>query len=114
MMMNRIAAGLIMGAVAICLDSVSALAAANKTDARFVWPKNSQFTCRGVLTQEEGTYRLAPGPRMLTWCDADIGDKDAGRVLNACKLADRCEIKGTIKGHGIFGWVEITSVKARR
>jgi hypothetical protein len=112
--MNRIAAGLMMGAVATCLDSVSALAAANKTDPRFVWPRNSQFTCSGVLAQEQGTYRLTPDQGMLTWCDADIDDKDKGRVLDACKLGDRCEIKGTIRGHGTFGWVKITSVKAAR
>ena len=109
--MNRITAGLIMGAVATCLDGMSALAAA-KTDPRFVWPKNSQFTCSGILAQEQGTYRLAPDQRMLTWCDADIDNKDKGRVLDACKLGDRCKIKGTIRGHGTFGWVEITSVKA--
>jgi hypothetical protein len=39
-------------------------------------------------------------------------DKDKSRVLNACKLGDRCEIKGIIRGHGTFGWVEITSVMA--
>jgi hypothetical protein len=49
---------------------------------------------------------------MLAWCDAEIGDKDEGRVLGACKLGQRCEIKGTIRGHGTFGWVEINSVKA--
>jgi hypothetical protein len=28
-----------------------------------------------------------------------LDDKDKGRVLDACKLGDRCEIKGTIRGH---------------
>jgi hypothetical protein len=94
------------------LAGVSALAAANETDPTLVWPKNSKFTCSGVLTQEQGTYRLASDQGMLTWCDADIDDKYKGRVLDACKLGDRCEIKGTIKGHGAFWWVDITSVKA--
>jgi uncharacterized protein YecT (DUF1311 family) len=112
MTMNRIAARLLMmGAVATCLDNVSGLAAANKTDPTLVWPKNSKFSCSGVLTQEQGTYRLTPDQGMLVWCDADIGDKDKGRLLDACKLGDRCEIKGTIMGHGAFGWVEITSVR---
>jgi hypothetical protein len=111
--MNRIAAGLVtMGLVAVCLDSVSALAAANKTDPRFVWPKNSQFTCRGVLAHEQGTYRLTPDQGMLAWCDADIDDKDKDRVLDTCKLGDRCEMKGIIRGHGAFGWVEVTSIMA--
>lgn len=110
--MNWIAAGVVMmGAVAGCVDSVPTLAA-NKTDPRFVWPKNSQFTCRGFLTQEQGVYGLTPDPGMLAWCDADIGHKDKRRVSDACKLGDHCEIKGTIKGHGSFGWAEITSVKA--
>ena len=87
--------------------------AANKTDPKFVWPKNSQFNCSGVLTQEEGTYRLKPDQGNLTWCDADIDGKDKGRVLDGCKLGDRCEIKGTISGHGAFSWVEITSVGNR-
>lgn len=110
--MNRIAAGLIVGAMTICLDSRSTPAAANKTDPRFVWPKNSQFTCGGVLAKEQTTYRLTPDPHMLAWCDAYIEDKDKDRVLGVCKLGNRCEIKGTIRGHGAFGWVEITSVKA--
>jgi hypothetical protein len=100
----------VMGLVAIGLDLVSALAAKNETDPRLVWPKNSQFTCRGVLTQEEGTYRLTPDQNMLTWCDADIGDKDRGRLLDACRLGGRCEIKGIIRGHGVFGWSEISVI----
>jgi hypothetical protein len=111
--MSRIATGLvIIGAVAFCLGSLSASRAANNTDLRFVWPKNSQFNCSGVLAEEDGTYRLKPDQGMLAWCDADIDNKDKGGVLRACKLGDRCEIEGTIRGHGAFGWVEITSVKA--
>jgi hypothetical protein len=107
--MNPIAAGVAMAVMVMAC--VSPLAAANKTDPRFVWPENSQFTCRGLLAHEEDAYRLAPDQGVLVWCDADIGDKDSGRVLNVCKLGDRCEIKGTIRGHGAFGWVEISSIK---
>jgi hypothetical protein len=110
---TRIVAGLvILGAITAYLNGGSALAASNKTDPTLVWPKNSRFSCRGVMTAEQGTYRLTPDPGMLAWCDADIGDKDKNRVSNACKLGDHCEIKGMIMGHGTFGWVEITSIMA--
>jgi hypothetical protein len=85
--------------------------AASKDDPRFLWPKNSQFSCRGVLVQDGDTYRLKADANMLAWCDADIADNNEGRVLAVCKLGDRCEIKGVIMGHGAFGWVRITSVK---
>jgi uncharacterized protein YecT (DUF1311 family) len=62
------------------------------------------------LANEQGTYQLTPDQGMLAWCDADIDDKDKSRVLNTCKLGDHCEIKGIIRGHGAFAWVEITSV----
>ena len=82
-----------------------------KTDPRFVWPKNSQFNCSGILIQDEGTYQLKPDEGMLTWCDAEIEDKDKSRVLDACTVGERCEIKGVIGGHGNFFWVKITSVR---
>jgi hypothetical protein len=82
-----------------------------KTDPRFVWPKNSQFNCSGILIQDEGTYQLKPDDGMLTWCDAEIEDKDKSRVLDACTVGERCEIKGVIRGHGNFFWVKITSVR---
>jgi hypothetical protein len=110
--MNRIVSGLIVGMMTVWLSNVSILAAAKATDTRSVWPKNSQFTCVGILVRDDGTYRLTPDPRMLTWCDADIADAYKDRVLDACKLGNRCEIKGTIRGRGAFGWVEIASVKA--
>lgn len=49
---------------------------------------------------------------MLAWCDAEITGKDKGRVLDACTVGDRCEIKGVIRRHGTFGWVKITSVRS--
>jgi hypothetical protein len=108
---NRIVAGLVvMGMIAGNMDSWSASATGSKTDPTLLWPKNSRFTCRGVLADEQGTYRLTPDQGMLAWCDADIDDKDKNRVSNACKLGDHCEIRGTIMGHGAFAWVEITSV----
>jgi hypothetical protein len=111
--MITVSLALAIGAASTCLDSQSALAAANKIEPRFVWPKNSKFTCRGVLVQEQGGYRLSPDQGMLAWCDADIDDQDKNRVLDACKLGDRCEIKGIIRGHGTFHWIGFTSIKAR-
>lgn len=94
-----------------CLGGGAATAASNKPDPRFVWPKNSRFTCSGVLVHDDG-YSLKPDDDMLTWCSADIDDKDEGRVLGACKAGGRCEIKGTIAGHGTFAWTAISSVRA--
>lgn len=113
--MTRIAARLSMtGLVATCLGAGAALAAANKPDPKFVWPKDNRFTCRGILAEEQGALQLTPDQNMLTWCDADIDDKDRSRVLSICKLGDHCEIKGTIRGHGTFGWVAITSITPSR
>jgi hypothetical protein len=98
------------GLVATCLGIGVALAAANKPDPKLVWPKDNRFTCRGILAEEQGALQLRPDQNMLTWCDADIDDKDRGRVLSVCKLGDHCEIKGIIRGHGTFGWVAITSI----
>ena len=97
-------------AIATCLET-GPVAAANKPDPTLVWPKNSRFVCSGVLAQDDG-YRLTPDQGMLTWCSADIDDKDEARVLGACKPGQRCEIKGTIMGHGTFNWTAISSVKA--
>jgi hypothetical protein len=112
-LMIAVSVALAIGAAATCLGSQPALAAADKIEPRFVWPKNSKFTCSGVLVQEQGGYRLTPDQGMLAWCDADIDDQDKDRVLVACKLGERCEIKGTIRGHGTFRWIAFTSVKAR-
>ncbi|RXT41957.1 hypothetical protein B5V03_25995 [Bradyrhizobium betae] len=98
------------GLAVTCLGAGAALAATNKPDPKLVWPKDNRFTCSGVLAEEQGILLLTPDQNMLTWCDADIDDKYRSRVLNVCKLGDRCEIKGTIRGHGAFGWVEINSI----
>jgi hypothetical protein len=101
--------------IALALTNHSAATAneaEKKTDRRFVWPKHSQFNCRGILAQDEGTYQLKRDENMLTWCDADIDEKDKGRVLDTCTVGDRCEIKGVIRGHGAFAWVKITSVRS--
>ncbi len=108
--MNRIATLAMAGVVATCLGAGLALAATDKPAAKFVWPKDNRFTCRGILAEDQGSLKLTPDQNMLAWCDADIDDKDGGRVLDVCKLGDRCEIKGTIRGHGTFGWVEIKSI----
>ena len=99
--------------VALFGDSTAAeVGAETKKDPSFVWPRNSQFNCRGILIQDEGTYQLKPDEGMLTWCDAEIAGGDKGRVLDACTVGDSCEIKGIIRGHGAFGWVKITSVRS--
>jgi hypothetical protein len=108
--MNRIATLAIMGSLMVGFDMDAALSAANKPSPKFVWPKDNRFACRGIMAEEQGVLLLTPDQNMLTWCDAEIGDKDRSRVLNVCKIGDRCEIKGTIRGHGTFGWVEIDTI----
>jgi Bacterial SH3 domain len=107
---SRLAAAVI--GLALVGYSTAAVVGATKTDSRFIWPKNSQFNCSGILIQDEGTYQLKPDEGMLAWGDAEIEGKDKGRVLDACTVGDRCEIKGVIRGHGAFGWVKITSVRS--
>jgi hypothetical protein len=98
--------------IGLALINHSTAMAMDKTDRRFVWPKNSQFNCSGILAQDEGAYHLKSDEGMLAWCDAGIDDRDKGRVLNNCTVGGRCEIKGAIAGHGVFAWVKITSVRS--
>lgn len=77
----------------------------------FAWPKDGKFACTGVLTRGEDGYQLTPDRGMLPWCDAAIRDEDAPRVLKACTLGAGCEIRGSIRGHGTFGWVAIAAVR---
>jgi hypothetical protein len=91
--------------------AVLALAApASAKDPAFVWPKNSQFRCTGILMKRDA-YQLHPDKGMLTWCDAELADEEETRVLKTCAPGDRCEIKGIIKGHGAFSGVKIHSVR---
>jgi hypothetical protein len=76
-------------------------------------PRTPNFTAAVSWPKNKGTYRLISDHDMVPWCYADIDDKDKGRVLAACKLGGRCEITGTITGHGEFGWVKITSVSRK-
>ena len=108
---SRLAAAVIVVAL-LGYSTAAEVGAETKKDPSFVWPRNSQFNCRGILIQDEGTYQLKPDEGMLTWCDAEIAGGDKGRVLDACTVGDSCEIKGIIRGHGAFGWVKITSVRS--
>lgn len=107
--MNLITRLAVIGLAMTCLG-IGAASAANKPDPKFAWPKDNRFTCRGILSEDQGTLMLAPDQNMLTWCDAEIDDKDRSRVLQVCKLGNHCEIRGTIRGHGTFGWVAINSI----
>jgi hypothetical protein len=101
----------------LLLAAVAALAlvtpASAKDPAFPPWPKNSQFSCTGVLVKDEYSYRLRPDKGMLPWCwcDADLWEGKEIQVLKTCSLDDRCEIKGVIKGHGAFVWTKIDSVR---
>jgi hypothetical protein len=101
--------------LAVAAALVATVMPAKAADPAFVWPKNSQFTCIGLLEQSRGAYRLSPNPedKMKTWCDADLSEGKEVQVLKACSLNDQCIIKGVIEGHGTFAWVKIYSVRKR-
>jgi hypothetical protein len=96
--------------------------AAQAEDRTLTWPKNSQFTCSGVLIVQDGELQLHPDPGSKTWCDASFNGEQyqvaksdmAKRVKAVCAEGDRCQAKGTIEGHGVFYWTKITSVKKLR
>jgi hypothetical protein len=98
---------LLLAAVAV----LALVAPASARDPAFVWPKNSQFSCTGVLVKDEHAYQLRPDEGMLTWCDADLWEGKELRALKTCSLGNRCEIKGVIQGHGAFAWTKINSVR---
>jgi hypothetical protein len=100
--------------LAVAALSLAMLAPAKAEDRTLIWPKNSQFTCGGTVTLNEGSYQLNPDSGMLTWCDADLAGKEKDQVLKACPLNTRCQIKGIIEGHGAFGWVKIISARSIR
>jgi hypothetical protein len=58
-------------------------------------------------------------PGSSLWCDALFTGKEYGvtkldaekRVRATCVEGDRCQVKGTVEGHGVFYWTKITSVK---
>lgn len=107
--------GAAVGAVVFAVSSIAAQA----EDRTLTWPKNSQFTCSGVLTVQDGELQLNPDPGSKTWCDASFNGEQyqvaksdiAKRVKAVCAEGDRCQVKGTIEGHGVFYWTKITSVK---
>jgi hypothetical protein len=79
----------------------------------------SRQACSGVLTHDVGGYMLKPdaGSKSL-WCDAIIGFEErssfAQRVLKTCMIGSRCHIEGSFKGHGVFYWTQISSIKLLR
>jgi hypothetical protein len=87
--------------------------AGSKEDPSLVWPKNDQFRCWGTLEfdKEESLYKLQPTDNMKVWCDAYLASDLAAKVLKVCRMEKGCEIKGKIRGHGIFGWYKIESVR---
>ena len=97
---------LIAGACALALCGQG-----HAEDQTLIWPKNSQFTCSGVLTVIDGELQLKPDSGAKVWCDATFEGEQAKRVRATCAEGERCQVKGIIMGHGAFYWVKITSVK---
>jgi hypothetical protein len=97
---------------------------AHAEDAQYTWPNTNRFDCTGTLklntivvpstSKTEAWYSLEPIKGMKVRCDADIGPELAGRVLKTCSTENRCEIKGTIAGHGAYVWTRIDSVRKLR
>jgi hypothetical protein len=93
--------------------STAAAVGETKTDPKKLYGRKIPNSIAAVfLFKTKAHISLKPDEGMLAWCDAEITGKDKGRVLDACTVGDRCEIKGVIRGHGAFGWVKITSVRS--
>jgi len=67
--------------------------------------------CRGVLTRDEDSYHLKPDPGSALWCDSYVAGDLLHKVLKVCTVNGRCHIKGSVRGHGVFYWVRISSVR---
>jgi hypothetical protein len=75
-------------------------------------------SCSGTLIVSEGEYQLKPDAGSGLWCDAIIstGEYIGGanlvpKVLKVCAVGNRCRIKGTYEGHGVFYWNKILEVR---
>jgi len=73
-------------------------------------PRSIHQACSGVLTLEGGYYELTPDAGSGLWCDAYVAEKLVQRVLKACTVGSRCHIEGSVRGHGVFYWIHISSV----
>jgi hypothetical protein len=95
------------------------LAPVNAEDRTLIWPKNSQFTCTGVLAVTDNELQLNPEPGSKVWCSASFDGQQCGvtktdiakQVKATCAEGDRCQVKGTVEGHGVFYWTKLTLVK---
>jgi hypothetical protein len=67
--------------------------------------------CRGVLTRNEDGYHLKPHSGSALWCDSYIAGDLLQKVLKVCAVDSHCHIKGSVRGHGVFYWVRISSVR---
>src|SRR5262245_36106799 len=67
--------------------------------------------CRGVLARDEDGYHLKPDSSSALWCDSYIPGNLLQKVLKICTVDSRCLIKGSVRGHGLFYWVRISSVR---
>ena len=68
--------------------------------------------CRGVLARDEGGYHLKPDSGSALWCNSYIAVELLQKVLKVCMVDSHCRIKGSVRGHGVFYWVRISSVRA--
>jgi len=73
-------------------------------------PRSIHQACSGVLVLEGGYYELKPDAGSGLWCDASVAKELVGRVLKACAVGSRCHIEGSVRGHGVFYWLHISSV----
>jgi hypothetical protein len=80
-------------------------------------PLKQYQSCSGrlIYSETEGAWQLERTERSGLWCDAWIsasfGKALPDRVLRACKVNERCQIKGTFVGRGVFYWRTISEVK---
>jgi hypothetical protein len=75
-------------------------------------PQSIHQNCNGILTRDEDGYQLRPDAGSGLWCDSYIAGELVQRVLKACAVGSRCHIKGSVRGHGVFYWLQISTVAA--
>ena len=71
-------------------------------------------SCTGVLTVENGFYKLEPDAGSVLGCDSFLSENLVQTVLRVCAVGGRCHIDGSVRGHGVCYWLNISSVTARK
>jgi hypothetical protein len=63
---------------------------------------NGRHTCIGKITKDETMGILV----------CDTSPDDAGKIMGACSINNVCQVKGRIRGHGVFEWYEVETARS--